>query len=186
MPTSSNGHLLIASHVIGFKDNLGGTFEIIIQLGAVLAVILFYAPDLLGQARALPSQPAAWRFWLCIAVAFLPAALIGLLLRGWIKQVLFKSPTVIAWSLILGGVALLLADQIPRRAASDDIEQMSLRQALGVGAAQVFALIPGVSWSGASNRRWLAWRPGSHHGDDVLVLSGDPHARRGHNRGSAG
>lgn len=151
LPISSTAHLLISARLLGFRENIGGTFEVFIQLGAVLAVLGFYARDLLAQARALPTNAAARRFWVNIVVAFLPAAVIGVTLREWIKQVLFDSPSVIAWSLIVGGVIFILLERrrsVPSTTRST--EAISLRQALMIGIAQVFALIPGVSRSGAS------------------------------------
>jgi undecaprenyl-diphosphatase len=151
LPISSTGHLLLASELLAFEHSLGGTFEIFIQLGAVLAVVGYYARDLLTQARMLPSSAATRRFWLAILVAFLPAAIVGLLVHDWIKQVLFESPAIIATSLIAGGIVFLLVDRretLP--AAVHDVESIGPRQALGIGVAQVLALVPGVSRSGAS------------------------------------
>ncbi len=151
LPISSTGHLLIASNLLGFQHSIGGTFEIFIQLGAVLAVVGFYVHDLLAQARAVRSDPATRRFWLGIVVAFLPAAVVGLLLRDWIKAALFTSPTVIAWSLIAGGLVLVVVEALPRGpSTTQDVRRVSLGQSLGVGVAQVLALLPGVSRSGAS------------------------------------
>jgi undecaprenyl-diphosphatase len=150
LPISSTAHLLITANLLHFNNNIGGTFEIFIQLGAILAVIGYYARDLLQQARELPSSRTVQRFWFGIALAFIPAAVIGLLLRKWIKAVLFDSPTVIAWSLIIGGIVLIAVERWPRRATTHDVEQITPLQALGIGFAQVFALIPGVSRSGAS------------------------------------
>jgi len=151
LPISSTGHLLIVSDLLRFQSSIGGTFEIFIQLGTVLAVAGYYARDLLGQARALPSDAATRRFWLGIVVAFVPAAIFGLLLRDWIKQVLFESPMVIASSLIIGGIVFLLVERLPQQIVSTrEVTRITLRQALGVGVSQVLALIPGVSRSGAS------------------------------------
>jgi undecaprenyl-diphosphatase len=151
LPISSTGHLLVTSDLLRFDGSIGGTFEIFIQLGAVLAVLGFYARDLLSQARALPHDASARRFWLGIAIAFVPAAVLGLALHDWIKRVLFVSPTVIAWSLIVGGLIFLWVERLPQRsAATSDVTQISLRQALGIGIAQVCALVPGVSRSGAT------------------------------------
>jgi undecaprenyl-diphosphatase len=151
LPISSTAHLLISARLLGFRENIGGTFEVFIQLGAVLAVLGFYARELLAQARAIPTNAAARRFWVNIAVAFLPAAVVGLVLRNWIKEVLFDSPAVIAMSLIVGGLIFIL---IERRGATPSTTQgteaISPRQALAIGFAQIFALIPGVSRSGAS------------------------------------
>lgn len=150
LPVSSTGHLLVTSDLLNFQNNLGGTFEIFIQLGAVFAVLAYYARDLLAQARALPVDATARRFWFGILIAFLPAAVVGLVLRDWIKQTLFTSPTVIAWSLIVGGMVFLLVERLPIRATVDEVRHISLWQALGIGVVQVLALVPGVSRSGAS------------------------------------
>ena len=151
LPISSTGHLLIASRLVDFRENLGGTFEIFIQFGAVLAVLGFYAGDLLAQARSLPREPRVRHFWLAIAIAFLPAAVVGLLLRDFMRTVLFASPTVIAWSFILGGLVILLVELLPRRPpVSKEATEVSWAQAIAVGCAQAVSLIPGVSRSGAS------------------------------------
>ncbi len=151
LPISSTAHLLIVADLLGFQGNIGGTFEIFIQFGAILAVVAYYASDLLAQARSLPTSAATRRFWIAIVLAFLPAAAVGLALRSWIKQVLFASPSVIAWALILGGIALIVIERLPKRAiTAQDVEQVSFGQALGIGVAQVLALVPGVSRSGAS------------------------------------
>src|SRR5919201_6460217 len=110
LPISSTGHLLIASRLVDFRESLGGTFDIFIQFGAVLAVLGFYAGDLLAQARELPRDPITRRFWLAIALAFLPAAVAGVLLRDFIKTRLFTSVAVIAWAMILGGVVLIAVE----------------------------------------------------------------------------
>lgn len=151
LPISSTAHLLVSARLLGFQQNIGGTFEVFIQLGAILAVVGYYARDLTAQARALPTSAAARRFWMTIMVAFLPAALVGLALHRWIKQVLFESPSVIAWALIAGGVVFIAIERwrLPS-ARPQNAESISLRQALAVGIAQILALIPGVSRSGAS------------------------------------
>jgi undecaprenyl-diphosphatase len=158
LPISSTGHLIVTSELLRFKNSIGGTFEIFIQLGAILAVVGFYARDLWAQATALFGLAGekregvkARRFWLTIVVAFLPAAIIGLSLHHWIKRVLF-SPWVIAWSLILGGIVFLVVERyFPRRTArTQELMQISFAQALAIGAAQTLALIPGVSRSGSS------------------------------------
>jgi undecaprenyl-diphosphatase len=150
LPISSTAHLLIASDLLGF-DGMQGTFEIFIQLGAVLAVAGYYARDLLAQARALPRDRNVQRFWLGVLLAFIPLAAIGLLARDFIKTVLFDSPTTIAWALILGGIVFIVVERLPRRAASTtDLSQISLRQSFIAGFIQVLALVPGVSRSGSS------------------------------------
>src|SRR5262245_9454697 len=151
LPISSTAHLLITSKLLGFQENIGGTFEIFIQIGAILAVVGYYARDLLAQARALPSSAVAQRFWVNIAIAFLPAALVGIVLHSWIKQVLFASPSVIAWALIAGGAVFIAIERwLAPPDRPQNAESISPRQALSIGIAQIFALIPGVSRAGAS------------------------------------
>ncbi len=150
LPISSTGHLLIVSNLLGFEGSIGGTFEVFIQLGAVLAVVGYYASDLLRQVHMMPHDPQTRRFWIAIGVAFLPAAIIGLALHTWIKAVLF-SPAVIGTALIVGGIVLIIVERLPQRTATvHDATRLSLRQALGIGIAQVLALTPGVSRSAAS------------------------------------
>jgi len=151
LPISSTGHLLVAADLLRFGGSAGGTFEIFIQFGAVIALLAFYARDLLGQAAAIPRDRRVGRFWLCILLAFLPAALVGVLLRGWIKTVLFASPGLIAASFIVGGIVLILVERLPGRpVTTEQAEDVTPRQALLIGLAQVLALVPGVSRSGAS------------------------------------
>jgi undecaprenyl-diphosphatase len=153
LPISSTGHLLIVADLLRFEQNadMGGTFEIVIQLGAVLAVVGYYARALLEQARAIPTSAQTRRFWLNILLAFLPAVVVGLLLRDWIKAVLFDSPPVIAASLIIGGIVFIVVERLPQRpATTHDETRLSWRQALGTGLAQLTAFVPGVSRSGAS------------------------------------
>lgn len=150
LPISSTAHLLITADLIGFQHSIDGTFEIFIQLGAVLAVLGFYARELVDQARALPTSSQIRSFWLGIFVAFLPAAIVGLTLRDWIKEVVFESPVVIAGSLIIGGLIFIVVERLPSHSNPlGDVTQTSLGQALATGIAQVFALIPGTSRSGA-------------------------------------
>jgi undecaprenyl-diphosphatase len=157
LPVSSTGHLVVTSELLHFPGSIGGTFEIFIQLGAVLAVAAYYFRDLYAQACAVlghgtievPTKEAR-RFWLHIVLAFLPAAVIGLRYHHWIKQALFHS-SVIAFTLIVGGLIFIIVERLPRRLSSTQkVLQISLRQALAVGAAQTLALVPGVSRSGAS------------------------------------
>jgi undecaprenyl-diphosphatase len=157
LPISSTGHLLIASKLLGFQNSIGGTFEIFIQLGTVFSVLAFYATDLLREARALAGRAdaaevrAARRLWLALLLAFLPAALVGVTFRKQIKAVLFDSPATIAYALIAGGVVFLLVELLPRaRVRTAALTDVSLKQAAGVGLAQVLALVPGVSRSGSS------------------------------------
>lgn len=151
LPISSTAHLLITSDLMHFQYGIGGTFEIFIQLGTVVAVVGFYLRELLAQARALPGSADVQRFWLGVILAFLPAATAGVLLHDWIKAVVFETPTVIAASLITGGIIFILVEVLPpRRTTVSDVRHLTWWQALGIGCAQMCALIPGVSRSGAS------------------------------------
>ncbi|MBC8171337.1 MAG: undecaprenyl-diphosphate phosphatase [Anaerolineae bacterium] len=153
LPVSSTGHLIVTSTLLNFQNSLGGTFEIFIQLGSVLAVIIFYRADLLRQARLIGTDKNVQRLWLGIIIAAIPAAVMGFLLRDFIKTVLF-SPAIVGVTLIIGGIIFLFLEREPAPentpAPLADLSNITLRQALGVGIAQVFALIPGVSRSGAS------------------------------------
>jgi len=148
LPISSTGHLIIASRVLGFQDT-GGAFEIGIQFGAVLAVLWYYGKDLVAQAFMVTRDPGVQRFWLAILLAFIPAGIVGFLLADYVTRYLF-SPVVVALSLIVGGIVLWVLESIPRKPLAMRLEKVTLKQALIVGLAQVAALIPGVSRSGAT------------------------------------
>lgn len=157
LPISSTGHLLIVADLLNYQGSIGGTFEIFIQLGTVLSVIAFYFSDLLRQGQALVGRgsaeqaAAARRLWLGVAIAFVPAAVVGLLFRDFIKTVLFDTPQVIASALIVGGMIFLAIERLPARTVTtSELGKITPLQALGVGVAQVFALIPGMSRSGSS------------------------------------
>lgn len=150
LPISSTGHLIVAAALLNFQGSIGGTFEIFIQLGAVVAVIVFYRSEIFQQVRTVTSDSRVQRFWLGIIVAFIPAAVIGFLLKDWIKEILF-SPVVVGITLIVGGIIFLVVERRPvTTAAVTDAVDITLPQAVMVGIAQTTALIPGVSRSGAS------------------------------------
>ncbi|MFC6635979.1 undecaprenyl-diphosphate phosphatase [Sulfitobacter sp. JBTF-M27] len=149
IPVSSTGHLLLAGHFLGFQS-AGRTFEVVIQLGAVLAILTIYAGRLLAVFRAAPHDPVARRFILSVLVAFLPAVVIGVLAHDFIKTVLFETPMLIAVMLILGGFILLVVDRIAPEPRHDDAMRFPLPMALKIGFIQCLAMIPGVSRSGAT------------------------------------
>jgi undecaprenyl-diphosphatase len=149
LPVSSTGHLLLVDHFLGFESP-SGVFEIVIQLGAILAVVLLYFSRLWRVVRDLPTRVEARRFVISIALAFLPAALIGVALHGFIKQVLFASPMLIAVNLIIGGIIILVVEKIPKKVVVTDAEAVPFKTALGIGLCQCVAMIPGVSRSGAT------------------------------------
>ena len=149
IPVSSTGHLLLAGHFLGF-DNPGRTFEVLIQLGAILAIMVLYFRKLWAVALALPHDPAARRFAIGIVIAFLPAAVLGVILHGFIKTVLFETPALICTTLILGGVVLFFVDRMKIEPKYTDAMQFPPLVALRIGLFQTLALIPGMSRSGST------------------------------------
>ncbi len=149
IPVSSTGHLLLAGHFLGFNSP-GKTFEVLIQLGAVLAVLSVYLTKLWQITIALPRSPEARNFVLGLLVAFLPAAVIGAGLHGFIKHVLFESPMLIAFTLIVGGVILLYVDELKLETRYRDITAFPPSLAFKIGVCQCLALVPGVSRSGST------------------------------------
>jgi len=148
LPVSSTGHLLLVGHFLGFEST-GKTFEVLIQLGAILAILSVYAGKLIGTARAFPYDPEARRFVLGVLIAFLPAALIGALLHGFIKGVLFN-PWIVCVTLILGGYVLIVVDSLPLKPRHRDATRFPLAMYGKIGLIQCLAMIPGVSRSGAT------------------------------------
>lgn len=149
LPISSTGHLIVAGDLIGFQGASANVFEVVIQLGAILAICVLYFQRLLNVVIGLPSDPAARRFVLAVLVAFLPAVVLGLALHDYIKAVLF-SPYVVCVSLIVGGIAILLIERQEPQATIHAVEDFTLATALKVGLFQCLALVPGVSRSGAT------------------------------------
>jgi undecaprenyl-diphosphatase len=148
LPVSSTGHLLLAGHFIGFESK-EKTFEVLVQLGAILAILSVYFHKLTRIALAARHDVTARRFILGVLVAFLPAALIGAVLHGFIKGTLFN-PWVVCVSLIIGGFILMWVDQVEWRVEYKDATQFPLMMALKIGAVQCLAMIPGVSRSGST------------------------------------
>lgn len=149
IPVSSTGHLLLAAHFLGF-ESAGKTFEVVIQLGAVLALLVIYAGKIARTVADLPTDPQARRFAGSVLLAFLPAVIIGVLAHDVIKEVLFESPRLIATMLIVGGVVLLAVDRMPLRPRYHEADHLPLGVAFGIGIIQCLAMIPGVSRSGAT------------------------------------
>lgn len=149
LPVSSTGHLILLTDLLNFQGPPGKVFEIVIQLGAILAIVALYAPTLFGVARRAPTDPAARRFILAVLLAFLPAAVVGAFAHSFIKSVLF-SPWVVSVSLIVGGLAILAIERTRPVARHANISAFAPSLALGIGAFQGLALIPGVSRSGAT------------------------------------
>ncbi|MEP9350148.1 undecaprenyl-diphosphate phosphatase [Xanthobacter sp. KR7-225] len=149
IPVSSTAHILLAGHFLGFEST-GRTFEVLIQLGAVLAILTVYFQRFLTVAKDLPTNPSARRFVLGVLIAFLPAAVIGALAHGFIKSVLFETPVLICAMLILGGIVLLFVDRIVPAPRYDNAMALPPLTALEIGFCQCLAMIPGVSRSGST------------------------------------
>nr|WP_025059103.1 undecaprenyl-diphosphate phosphatase [Sulfitobacter donghicola] len=149
IPVSSTGHILLAGHFLGF-DSAGKTFEVVIQLGAVLAILTLYSARLIAVFSAAPSDPQARRFIWSVLLAFLPAVVIGVMAHGFIKEVLFETPMLIAVMLILGGIVLVFVDRIAPEPKHDDAMKLPIPMAIKIGFIQCLAMIPGVSRSGAT------------------------------------
>lgn len=151
IPVSSTGHILLLGHFLGF-ENTGKVFEVLIQLGAILAILMIYFHRLWKIAMALPSSDVARRFVIGVLCAFLPAAFLGVLAHDLIKTVLFETPTLICVMLILGGFILLWVDKKANRMTPvySDIMEYPLSLCLKIGLFQCLALVPGVSRSGAT------------------------------------
>ena len=150
IPVSSTGHLLLAKLALGLTDPSWDSFVVLIQLGAILAVVTLYFRRLWAVLIGLPTDPAARRFALSVLIAFIPAVVFGFLLYGFIKTVLFADPAIICWSLILGGVVLLALDRWSPAARQHDAMKLPLLTSLGIGLMQCLSMIPGVSRSGAT------------------------------------
>ena len=148
LPVSSTGHLLLLGHFLGFEST-GKAFEVLVQLGAILAILIAFFGRLWKIALALPSDPSARRFVVGVLAAFLPAAAIGAVLHGFIKGVLFN-PWVVCVALILGGFVLLVVDRMRLEARHEDATRFPLSMYVKIGFLQCLAMVPGVSRSGAT------------------------------------
>ena len=150
LPVSSTGHLILATRLLGYDAARWEVFNIVIQLGAILAVVVVYWRTFVAVAAGcLRRQPGAWRFVRNILAAFLPAAVIGLALHRRIEAMLGNA-TVVAVALIVGGVAILLVERLAKRRTIAGVAEVPLTTTLGIGLVQCLAMVPGVSRSGAT------------------------------------
>jgi undecaprenyl-diphosphatase len=150
LPVSSTGHLLLAGRFFGLgEDNFWKTFDVLIQLGAILAIVALYFSKLWKIALGMFSNADDRRFVIGVLVAFLPAVVVGLIAGKYIKELLFN-PWVVCFTLIVGGAILLWVDQLDLKPHEDDATRYPLLMYLWIGIAQCVAMIPGVSRSGAS------------------------------------
>jgi undecaprenyl-diphosphatase len=150
LPVSSTGHLILAGALLGYDEAHWKVFNVVIQLGAILAVVVLYwrtfAAVLMGLARR---EPEAWRFVLNLFVAFLPAAILGLALHKQIEAML-GSPLIVAVALIVGGFAIIAIERLVPHGDIKGVASIPLRKAAAIGLVQCLAMIPGVSRSGAT------------------------------------
>lgn len=149
LPVSSTGHLIILGDLLGYNDDTSKVFKIVIQLGAILAVCWDYRERLLKVAAGVTTDPGAQRFVGMLFVAFLPAAVLGLMFHSTIKAVLFN-PLTVATALIVGGLIILYVEKRAYHPRVHSVDDMSWGDAVKVGFAQALAMIPGTSRSGAT------------------------------------
>lgn len=150
LPISSTGHLILFGHLIDFKSDDGRVFEVVIQLGAILAVCWLYRQKIIQLFKDfLNGKSEARHFAISVLIAFFPAVIIGILAVDFIKQVLF-SPTVVAVSLIIGALIIFIVEARKFEHTTVDATKITFKQAIFVGLAQCIAMIPGTSRSGAT------------------------------------
>lgn len=150
LPVSSTGHLILATELFGYNAARWEMFNIIIQLGAILAVVVLYWRTFwhagLGVLRL---EPQGLRFARNVLVAFIPAAILGLLLKHVI-DILLGSPAVVAWALVVGGIAIIAIERVVKPGDDVPVAELPLGLVIGIGVAQCLAMIPGISRSGAT------------------------------------
>jgi undecaprenyl-diphosphatase len=150
IPVSSTGHLILASEIFGYDAEAWKVFNVVIQLGAILAVVVQYWRTFWAVGLGLLRwEPMSVRFVRNILLAFLPAAVLGLILKDYI-DILLGSPMVVGWALIAGGIAIIVIERIARPGPLTGVSELPARQALGVGLVQCLSMVPGVSRSGAT------------------------------------
>src|SRR3989344_2155904 len=157
LPVSSTGHLIIVGDLLDFNDDKGKVFEIVIQLGAILGVVWDYRARV-GRLITGLNTKHEQRFLLNLFIAFLPAAVAGLLLHQQIKTYLFN-PITVAWALIVGGFVILWIERLPLRVRVTSMENLGPVDALKIGIAQTFSLFPGVSRTAATEFSFLLAMP---------------------------
>ena len=150
IPVSSTGHLILASELLGYNPAQWAVFNVVIQLGAILAVIVLYWRTFWAVLIGLfGGKPESWRFVRNVLVAFIPSAVLGFIFIDRIEALL-ESAKVVAWALLLGGIAILVIEKTAPKGTEKGVADISLGKAIGVGLIQCLAMIPGVSRSGAT------------------------------------
>ena len=149
IPVSSTGHLILAGEFIGFTGDLAKTFEVVIQLGAILAIVWLYREKVFGTFARARHDTEARGLIINLMLAFLPSAAIGFFIHDYIEAHLFN-PVTVAWALLVGGAVILVIERWNPRVKIEDADRVSRRTALAIGFCQVISLFPGVSRSGAT------------------------------------
>jgi undecaprenyl-diphosphatase len=150
LPVSSTGHLILATELLGFDAAKWAAFNVIIQLGAILAIVVLYWRTFWAVLEGmLHGERISWRFVRNVLIGFLPSAILGFLLINYIEALL-GDPMVVAVTLILGGIAILVIERMVKRTDIVGVAEMPLGTAIGIGIAQCLAMVPGVSRSGAT------------------------------------
>jgi len=150
LPVSSTGHLVLAGALLGYNDEQWNAFNVIIQLGAILAIIVLYWRTFWAVLEGLiRGNPVSLRFVRNILIGFVPSAILGFLLINRIEALLLK-PAVVAWAFILGGMAILVIEKMVKNTPVVGVADMPLKTVIGVGLIQCLSMIPGVSRSGAT------------------------------------
>ena len=149
IPVSSTGHLILVGNWLAFEGDTATTFEIFIQLGAILAVLWLFRAKVFGTLGRARHDPVARRLVVNLMIGFVPAAALGFLIHDFITENLF-TPRVVALTMVVGGIAILCVERWHRPTDTETVDDMSYGRALGIGLAQCLSLIPGVSRSGAT------------------------------------
>jgi undecaprenyl-diphosphatase len=150
LPVSSTGHLILATELLGFDAEKWAAFNVIIQLGAILAIVVLYWRTFWAVLQGLISRnPMSWRFVRNILIGFLPSAILGVVLIKHIEALLGNA-YVVAIAFIVGGIAILVIEKLVRRADVIGVAELPVTTAVGIGIAQCLAMVPGVSRSGAT------------------------------------
>lgn len=150
IPVSSTGHLILASEIFGYDAEVWKVFNVVIQLGAILAVVVLYWRTFWAVGMGLLKwRPESVAFLRNILLGFLPSAVLGFALKDYI-DIMLGSPMVVAWALVIGGIAILAIEKVAKPGPASGVSQLPAKQALGVGFIQCLSMIPGVSRSGAT------------------------------------
>ena len=170
VPVSSTGHLILATELFGYDAAEWAMFNVVIQLGAILAVVYQYWPTFWNAGiGVLKLEREGLLFARNVLLAFVPSAILGLAFKDYI-DIMLGSPSLVAWALILGGIAILGIEKVADPRGEESVAELPLKQVIGVGLAQCLAMIPGVSRSGATIMGALAMGINRKTAAELLAL----------------